>query len=437
MKRAAIVLTIIVCALAAAQTHPAAPDTVSRAEVVLAAKQALDAASRNLGRWLTFVIIAVLVATVLAVWRIWALSRQVARLEDMRSAWETRFAGTADEVLRLKRKLADSESRAGKLETDMAALRPAEPEAATAQVAMVQSELVAVRERLDRAEASLEAVADHTVVTKQERAMVEELLKTASDERVRIEALVKSAVEERSQAEGLVKTAAEKIAKGERLVNAATEERTKVEGLVDAAARERAKVEGLVGSVARERARAEGLAAAAAKAQAEAEAAAARADGIARRAAAIDLLHGADEKLVQQQYPAAVQAYTLCLQSLEGGPSDEPKLRFHALHSRAIANLRQREFGAVLTDAGAIGRLATQEARGASHLLAGVARLWQGDVTQALKDLAVAADKDPGARAIIPDDPDIAAWINVNPRKAGPLKQYIRELGREPKQRRH
>ena len=431
MKRAAIVLIVIACALAMAQTRP---DTVSRDEVVLAARQALDAASRNLGRWLTFVIIAVLFAAVLAVWRIWSLSRQVARLEDMRSAWETRFAGTADEVLRLKRKLADSESRAGKLEADMAALRPIEPEAATAQVAMVQSELGAVRERLDRAEASLEAVADHTVVTKQERAMVEELLKNASDERIRIEGLVKSAVEERSRAESLVRSAAEKTEKGERLVKAAVEELGKVEGLVDAAAKERAKVEGLVGSVARERARAEGLVTAAAKAQAEAEAAAARADGIARRAAAIDLLRGADEKLAQQQYPAAVQAYTLCLQSLEDGQSDEPKLRFHALHSRAIANLRQREFGAVLVDAGAIGRLATPVARGASHLLAGVARLWQGDVAQALKDLAIAADKDPGARAIIPDDPDIAAWINVNPRKAGPVKQYLRDLGRDPKQ---
>jgi hypothetical protein len=431
MRRAAIVLILIACALATAQTHP---DTVSRDEVVLAAKQALDAASRNLGRWLTFVIIAVLVAAVLAVWRIWSLSRQVARLEDMRSAWETRFAGTADEVLRLKRKLADSESRAGKLEADMAALRPAEPEAATAQVAIVQSELVAVRERLDRAEASLEAVADHTVVTKQERAMVEELLKAATDERARIEGLVRSAVEERSRADGLVKAAAEKIAKGERLVGSVVEERTRVEGLVDAAAKERAKVEGLVGSIAKERTRAEGLVAAAAKAQAEAEAAAARADGIARRAAAIDLLRGADEKLAQQQYPAAVQAYTLCLQSLEDGQSDEPKLRFHALRSRAVANLRQREFGAVLIDSGAIGRLPNPEARGASHLLAGIARLWQGDVAQALKDLAAAVDKDTGARAIIPDDPDIAAWINVNPRKAGPLKQYIRELGREPKQ---
>ena len=67
MKRAAIVLTIIACALVTAQTHPATPDTVSRAEVVLAARQALEAASRNLGRWMTFVMVAALVAAVLAV----------------------------------------------------------------------------------------------------------------------------------------------------------------------------------------------------------------------------------------------------------------------------------------------------------------------------------------------------------------------------------
>jgi hypothetical protein len=385
MKRAALVLTIIACALATAQTHPAAPDTVSRAEVVLAAKQALEGASRNLGRWLTSVIIAVLVATALAVWRIWSLSRQVARLEDMRSAWETRFAGTADEVLRLKRKLADSESRAGKLEADMAALRPAEPEAATAQVAMVQSELVAVRERLDRAEEGLEAVADHTVVTTQERAMVEDLIKTAVDERAR------------------------------------------VEGLVTAAVKERARVEELVQS--------------AAKAQAGAEAGAARAEAVARRSATVDSLRAGDEKLARQQYPAAVQAYTLCLESLEGSPADEPGLRLHALHNRALANLRQREFGMVLADAAEIERVDSARsdggeatrAFGASRLLSGVARLWQGDVARALKDFADATARDAGARAAILQDDDVAAWVRVNPKRAAPVKQYIRDLDREPR----
>ena len=367
MKRAAIVLTIIACALAAAQTHPAAPDTVSRAEVVLAARQALEGASRNLGRWLTFVIVAVLVAAALAVWRTWSLSRQVARLQDLRSAWETRFAGTADEVLRLKRKLADSESRAGKLEADMAGLRPSEPDAAAAQVAMVRSELVAVRERLDRAEEGLEAVADHTVVTKQERAMVESLVSEAAEERVKVEDLVKAAVQ----------------------------------------------------------------------ARAAAEAGAVRAEAVARRAAAVDSLRAGDEKLAQQQYPAAVQAYTLCLESLEGSPSDEPGLRFHALHNRALANLRQREFGRVLADATEIESVGSERALGASRLLSGVARLWQGDVAQALKDFADATAKDAGARAAILQDEDIAAWVKVNPKRAAPVKQYIRELGREPRQPRH
>jgi hypothetical protein len=353
MKRAAIALTIIVCALAAAQMRAAAPDTVSRAEVVLAAKQALEGASRNLGRWLTFVIVAVLVAAVLAVWRMWSLSRHVARLEDMRSAWETRFAGTADEVLRLKRKLADSESRAGKIEADMAAMRPAEPDAATAQVAMVQSELVAVSERLDRAEQGLEAVADHTVVAKQERAVVEDLVRAAV------------------------------------------------------------------------------------QAQVAAEAAAARAEVVARRAAAVESLRIGDERLAQQQYPAAVRAYTLCLESLEGSPSADPGLRFHALHNRALANLRQREFGTVLADAAEIERAGSERALGASRILSGIARLWQGDVARALKDFASATAKDPGARAAILQDDDIAAWVKVNPRKAAPVRQYVRELGRETRTPRH
>jgi hypothetical protein len=353
MKRAAIVLTIIACALAATQTQAAAPDTVSRAEVVLAAKQALEGASRNLGRWLTFIIVAVLVAAALAVWRISALSRHVALLEDLRSAWETRFAGTADEVLRLKRKLADSESRTGKLEADMAAMRPSEPDAATAQVAMVQSELVAVRERLDRAEEGLEAVADHTVVTKQERAMVEDLVKAAV------------------------------------------------------------------------------------QAQAAADAAAVRTETAVRRAAAIDSLRAGDEQLAQRQYLAAVQAYTLCLEALEGSRSDETGLRFRALHNRALANLRQREFDTVLADAAEIGKVGTDQALGASRLLSGVARLWRGEVAHALKYFADAIAKDAGARVAILQDDDIAAWVKVNPKKAAPVKRYIRELGREPRRPRH
>ncbi len=378
MKRAALLLMVAVCALAVAQTRPADPDTVSRAEVVLAAKQALETASRNLGRWLTTVIIAVLIAAGIAVWRIWALGRQVTRLEDLRAAWETRFAATADEVLRLKRKLADSESRTDKLEADMAALHPAEPDAATAQVAMVQSELVGVRERLDRAEEGLEAVADHSVATTQERALVEGLVKTVAAERARIDGMVKAAAKERATAEDLVRSAVQ--------------------------------------------------------AQGAAEAAAVRAEAVTRRTAAVDSVRDGDEKLAGQQYPAAVQAYSLCLELLAGCPSDEPGLRFHALQCRALANLRQREFGKVLADAAEIEGVAVDRAQGAARLLAGVARLWQGDVAQALKDFAGAIGQDAAARTVILQDEDIAAWVKVNPKKAGPVKRFIREETRKSKQ---
>ena len=377
MKRAAITLMLVVCTLAAAQTRPANPDTVSRAEVVLAARQALEAASRNLGHWLTIVIIAALFASALAVWRIWTLGRRLSRLEDMRAAWDTRFAGTTDEVLRLKRKLAEAESRADRLENDIAALRPAEPDAATAQVAMVQTELIALRERLDQAEEKLEAVADHTVAATQERGMVGDLLKTAVDER--------------------------------------------------------AKIEGLVTAAVGERARTEGLAESAAKAQAGAEAAAARVEAVAVRAAAVDSLRVGDDKLAQQQYPAAVQAYASCLESLGGSGSDDPVLRFRALHGRAVANLRQREFDAALADAAEIEVLASERAQGAARLLSGVARLWQGAVPRALQDFAIAVERDAGARAVILRDEDIAAWVKMNPRKAIPVKRFIRELGRDPK----
>jgi len=356
VRRAAIVLMLVTFSLAAAQTRPADPDTVSRAEVVLAARQALEAANRNLSRWLTTVVVVVLAAAALAVWRIWSLARHLQRLDDMRAAWEVRFADTADEVLRMKRKLAEEASTAARLEADIAALRPAAPDAATAQVAMVQSELVAVRERLDRVEGKLEAAADHTVVTRQERVVVEELVKTAGQARV------------------------------------------------------------------------------------AAEAAATRAEGIAKRAAAADALRAGDGKLAERQYPAAAQAYAQCLESLEGSGADDPVLRFHALHNRALANLRQREFDAVLVDAAALENVASARsdggeatrAQGSARLLAGVARLWQGAVAQALQDFSAAVECDPGARAVILQDEDIAAWVKVNSKKAGPVKRFVRAMSRKP-----
>ena len=165
-----------------------------------------------------------------------------------------------------------------------------------------------------------------------------------------------------------------------------------------------------------------------------AEAAAVRAESIAKRAAAADSLRAGDDRLAQQQYPAAVQAYALCLESLEGSGADDPGLRFRALHNRALANLRQREFDAVLADAAELENLGSERARGAARLLAGVVRLWRGAVAQALQDFAAAVENDAGARGVILQDDDIAAWVRVNPKKAGPVKRLIRALGRKPKQ---
>lgn len=415
IKRTLVVLMTVAVVLAAAQVRPAVPDTVSRAEVVLAAKQALEAASHNLSRWLTMIIIAVLLVAVVAAWRMWSLAVRLARVEDLRAAWETRFAETADEVLRMKRKLAEAENKAGRLEDDIAALRPVGAEAATAQVAMVQSELVAIRERLDRAEEKLEAVADHTVVTKQDRAAVEELVKTAGQARVAAEAAAASAQ----------RTAAQAVAADPRL--AAVNER------LDRAEEKLEAVKDHTAVTKRERAAVEELVKTAGQARVAAEAAATRAERTAAQAAAADSLRTGDESLAQHRYPASVQAYARCLEALAAGGTDDPELQFHALHNRAIANLRQREFDAVLSDAAALEKVASERARGASRLLTGVTRLWQGAVAQALKDLAAAVETDPGTRAAIPQDEDIAAWVKANPKKAGPVKKFIKTLDKKPK----
>ncbi len=409
IKRTVVILMTVAVVLAAAQVRPAGPDTVSRAEVVLAAKQALAAASHNLSRWLTIIIIAVLLVAVVAAWRMWSLAVRLARVEDLRAAWETRFAETADEVLRMKRKLAEAENKAGRLEDDIAALRPVGAEAATAQVAMVQSELVAVRERLDRAEEKLEAVADHTAVTKRERAAVEELVKTAGQARVAAEAAAASAQ----------RTAAQAVAAVNERLDRAEEKLEAVKDHTAVTKRERAAVEELVKT--------------AGQARVAAEAAATRAERTAALAAAADSLRTGDENLAQHLYPASVQAYARCLEALATSGTDDPELQFHALHNRALANLRQREFDAVLSDAAALEKVASERARGASRLLTGVTRLWQGAVAQALKDLAAAVETDPGARAVVAQDEDIAAWVKANPKKAGPVKRFIKTLGKKPK----
>jgi septal ring factor EnvC (AmiA/AmiB activator) len=416
IKRVVVVLMTVAVVLAAAQVRTAGPpDTVSRAEVVLAAKQALEGASHNLSRWLTIIIIVVLLVAVVAAWRILTLDQRLSRVEDLRAAWETRFAETADEVLRMKRKLAETENKAGRLEDDIAALRPVGAEAATAQVAMVQSELVAVRERLDRAEEKLEAVADHTVVTKRERAAVEELVKTAEQARVAAEAAAASAE----------RTAALAVAADPRLA-AATERLDRAEERLEA-------VKDHTAVTKRERAAVEELVKTAGQARVAAEAAATRAERTAALATAADSLRTGDESLAQHRYLASVQAYARCLEALAASGTDDPELQFHALHNRALANLRQREFDAVLSDAAALEKVASERALGASRLLTGVTRLWQGAVAQALQDLAAAVETDPGTRAVILQDEDIAAWTAANPKKAGPVKKFIKTLDKKPK----
>jgi tetrahydromethanopterin S-methyltransferase subunit G len=360
-------------------------------------------------------------------------------------------------------------------------LRPVGAEAATAQVAMVQSDLVAVRERLDRAEEKLEAVADHTVVTKRERAAVEELVKTAEQARVAAEAAAASAertaalavaadprlaaaterldrAEERLEAvkdhtavtkreraavEELVKTAGQArvaaeaaAASAERTVALAAATDSQLAAVTERLGRAEEKFEAVKDHTAvtkRERAAVEELVKTAGQARVAAEAAATRAERTAALATAADSLRTGDESLAQHRYLASVQAYARCLEALAASGTDDPELQFHALHNRALANLRQREFDAVLSDAAALEKVASERALGASRLLTGVTRLWQGAVAQALQDLAAAVETDPGTRAVILQDEDIAAWTAANPKKAGPVKKFIKTLDKKPK----
>jgi len=84
--RAAVLLMVVACTLAAAQTRPPTR-TRRRGRSRAGGEAGAGRRQPEPRRWLTTIIIVVLFASALAVWRIWSLGRKVARLEDLRAAW--------------------------------------------------------------------------------------------------------------------------------------------------------------------------------------------------------------------------------------------------------------------------------------------------------------------------------------------------------------
>jgi tetratricopeptide (TPR) repeat protein len=345
MVTAVLLLALGLVAPAAAQPGP---DTMNQQDVVAAAKQALDSARRDLGRWLTVCLLAALLLSGLVVWRIWAFGRALGRLEDMRSAWDTKFSEAAADLLKMKRKQADLDAALARMETDMARLRPVNLETAAAETAAalagLQLELKALRERLERSEEKLEAVADHTVVTKRDRAAVEELVRTAQ------------------------------------------------------------------------------------AVKADAEAAAGRAAHTLGVAQADLYLHSADAQFKQGRYEEAAGAYAAALEMLKLHKVSTPSLEFHAQHNRLAAFLKTGRFDSVLAEVPGLAQVAHPKAGSAARLLSGAARLGLGSIDEAIRELGRAVKADTEAAAVIQSDEDIAAWLKANPRKAGPLRKFLKGL---------
>jgi len=94
--------------LAAVYAQPAEDSPETQAAV-----RALEITNRTLNRWFVLVIIAVVVAIIVAAWRIWVYGTRLSEVDGLRAAWDKRFSDLSDELLRTKRKVTEYDSAMG------------------------------------------------------------------------------------------------------------------------------------------------------------------------------------------------------------------------------------------------------------------------------------------------------------------------------------
>jgi tetratricopeptide (TPR) repeat protein len=335
-----VTMLTVVLAVPAAPAGAQAGDSVARA-----GSPGAEVTSRVLSRWLTVVILALALVIVVTVWQVWNFSRRRAELDAVRVVLEKRLSELTDEILRLKRRQADTEGIASRLEVDVASVRPGGT--ADTELARLAGEVMRLTKRLEHVAVDVQVVTDRTV--------------------------------------GPSDSALREIAATAKTVDAA---------------------------------------------RIAAEEAASRAEKALALSQVDALLHAGDEALAHKEYSPAVESYSRCAQTLQLYASDNPKVLFHALHNRAVANLRLGQFDAVLTDAVELAGRAGEDAKaaGAARLLSAVARLGQGMVDEAIAEFARAVKVDPGARAVIAGDEDIAAWLDANPRLARAVRRQLMKL---------
>ncbi len=119
-----------------------------------AALRALDLTNRNLSRWFVVVIVVLILAGLLAAWRIWVYGSRLSEIENVRAVWDKRFNDLSDELLRVKRKVTETEQSVTGARAEIAALRNGPHVGPTeADISRLDNDLVVARQRLDELDA--------------------------------------------------------------------------------------------------------------------------------------------------------------------------------------------------------------------------------------------------------------------------------------------
>ncbi len=115
-----------------------------------AALKALDVTNRNLSRWFLVVIVVLVLAVLIAVWRIWVYGSRLSEIEKVSEFWDRRFNDLSDELLRAKRKTTDNEQALAQVRAEIVALRNAPHSGPTeADISRLDNDLTVARQRLD------------------------------------------------------------------------------------------------------------------------------------------------------------------------------------------------------------------------------------------------------------------------------------------------
>ncbi|MBM3322087.1 hypothetical protein FJY69_01200 [candidate division WOR-3 bacterium] len=144
MRKTTLAIIILLTLAAAASAQPTEFPGYD------AALRALDVTNRNLSRWFLVVIVVLILAVLVAVWRIWVYGSRLSEIENVRAVWDKRFNDLSDELLRAKRKTTENEQALAQARAEIAALRNGPHSGPTeADISRLENDLAVARQRLD------------------------------------------------------------------------------------------------------------------------------------------------------------------------------------------------------------------------------------------------------------------------------------------------